>query len=247
MRRIKLISPLALALGTTMTLPAVVHADQVILVRDAVLEMAPGDVTYYIDDLAISAAGLPTVVFDGSTGFADDETVVATIALSTHDIDGLGSVELVSSPTITGTTPADWTTGAVPSEFVFVPRIELWYTAPSSEELGCDDHPGERFTTSLGISGTLVGSMGTTASFSADDFPRYVVFAITCPVATPTLPPTSPAPEAPTITPPPTDAVPTSNAGSGDAWAGRLFSLALAAGGAFLVLTFLSRPSRRRP
>ena len=194
MRRITLI--LAIAIGSTLAFPLVARADQAIIARDALFEMTPGEVVDHADVLILSTTGIPTVAFDGTAGFAADETVVATITLGTQAIDGLGSVELLSSPTISGTTSADWSND-FPNDFEFQPAIELRYTAPSSAELGCDDHPGERFTTHLGVSAILVGSAGTKASFSADDFPGVVSFVITCPAS-------APSSDAPIVTPPPT-------------------------------------------
>jgi len=238
-RRITLI--LAAAIGLTLAFPLVARADQAILLRDAVFEIGPGEVVDHTDVLAISPWGIPTVEFDGATGFAADETVVATIILSTQAIDGLGSVELLSSPTISGTTPADWPTGG--QEFQLLPAIELRYTAPSAAELGCDDHPGERFTTHLGVGATLVGSAGTMASFSVDDFPGVVSFVITCPA--PGAGDSGVGDTAPTVTPPPTNTLPAQDgAGSRADATGSLLLFVVAAGGALVVL--VRRTTTRR-
>jgi hypothetical protein len=239
MRRITFI--LAAAIGSTLAFPVVARADQAILAEDAFFELGPGEVVDHADVLIMSQAGMPTVTFDGATGFADNETVVATITLSTQDIDGLGSVELISSPTISGTTSADWTTGE-PTQFEFQPAIQLRYTAPSAADLGCADHPGERFTTHLGVSATLVGSAGTMASFSADEFPQVVSFVTTCP-------PFAVETDAPTVTPPATSTLAARDRTESRAdWPASLLILAVAAGaGALLVLTRRSSTHRHRP
>jgi hypothetical protein len=243
MKRITVI--FAVAVGTSLAFPLVARADQAILLHDATFFLGPNEMVQYTDNLIMSRTGLPTVVFDGSTGFADDETVVATIALSTRDLDGLGSAELLSSPTITGTTSAVWTTDTS-SSFEFQPAIELRYTAPSAEDLGCDDHPGERFTTHLGVHATLAGSAGTTGSFSADDFPGVVSFAVTCP-------PSAPSSGVPTVTMPPTDTLPGSDAaGPVPDEARSLLLLAVAAGACALAVVIrppkaLQHRGRQRP
>ena len=235
----------AAALGSTLAFPLVARADQAILVHDAVIDIAPGEVVDRADVLIMSQTGIPTVAFDGSTGFADNETVVATITLSTKDIDGLGSVELLGSPTLSGTTSADWTTGE-PSYFEFEPAIQVRYTAPSAADLGCDDHPGERFTTHLGVSATLVGSAGTMASFSADDFPGTVSFVTICPASAPS--PEAPSSEAPTVTTPPTNTLPAPDAtGTGIDWPSSLLLVVAAGTGALVVLTRRSTTHRNRP
>jgi hypothetical protein len=188
MRR-RLVLIVAVMIGSAFSLPLEARADQAILLHDAIFNIGPGGTVDHDDVLFISQSGIPTVVFDGATTFADNETVVATITLSTQEIDGLGTVELLSSPTISGTTPADWTTGGS-AEFQFEPAIELRYTAPSAATLGCVEHPGERFTTHLGVAATLVGSAGTKASFSASDFPGVATFVIRCPAAAPEPTPT---------------------------------------------------------
>jgi hypothetical protein len=195
-RRLTLI--VAVAIASAFSLPPDARADQAIMLHDGYFEISPGAVVDHADVLIISRYGIPTVAFDGATGFADGETVVATITLSTQKIEGLGTVELLSTPTLSGTTPADWTSGGS-AEFQFEPAIELRYTAPSAAALRCAEHPGERFTTHLGVAATLVGSAGTMASFSASDFPGVVTFIVRCPAATP-----KPAPTAtihPTATP----------------------------------------------
>jgi len=254
MRRISLI--LALVLGAALAFPLVARADQAILAHDALFEVAPGEVVTYSDTLFISRAGMATVMFDGASGFADDETVVATIALRTNrvtkpdevvgdDLDGLGSMELLSSPTITGTTPADWTTGEpeLVADFEFGPAIEFRWTAPSAEELDCDDRPGYEVRTWLAISATLVGSKGTMASFSAEDFPSTVAFDVTCPMSAPTSEPGATA--APRVTTPPTHTLPLDEATSRGEWADWLPYLVLVAGAAaVVVLTRLLRSHR---
>jgi hypothetical protein len=251
MRRISLI--LALVLGAALAFPLVARADQAILAHDALFEVAPGEVVTYSDTLFISRAGIATVMFDGASGFADDETVVATIALRTNrvtkpdevvgdDLDGLGSMELLSSPTITGTTPADWTTGGAVPQFEFSPAIEFRWTAPVAEELDCDDRPGYEVRTYLAVSATLVGSKGTMASFSAEDFPGTVAIDVTCPVPAPTS--ETGAPGDATVTPPPTDTRPLDSA-SRNEWADWLPHVVLVAGAAaVVVLTRVSRPDR---
>jgi hypothetical protein len=244
MRRISLI--LALVLGTTLAFPLVARADQAILAHDRLFEVAPGEVVTYGDTLVITRFGIPTVVFDGASGFADDETVVATIALSTRGIDGLGSVELLSSPTITGTTPPGWTTGEpeLVADFEFAPAIEFRWTAPSAEELGCDDRPGYEVRTHLAISASLVGSKGTKATFSAERFPSTVLFDVTCPEPAATSGPG--APSGPTVTTPPTDTLPVDPAASrGESIDGLLHVALLVA--VLFVGTLLSRPQRHRP
>ena len=241
-RRITLV--IAAAIGLTLAFPLAARADQAILIQDKIFDIRPGDVVDHANVLIMSRAGLPTVAFDGSTGFADDETVVATITLSTQEIDGLGSVELLSSPSISGTTSADWTTDET-SQFEFQPPIELRYTAPSAADLGCDDHPGERFATNLRVSATLVGSAGTTGSFSADDFPGVVSFVITCPASAPS--PEAPSSEAPTVTTPPTNTLGAPNAaGSGADWAASLLLMVAAGAGALILLTRRSSGDRPR-
>jgi hypothetical protein len=195
-RRLTLI--VAVTIGSAFSLPPDARADQAIMLHDGYFEISPGAVVDHSDVLVISRYGIPTVKFDGATGFADSETVVATITLSTQKIEGLGTVELLSSPTLSATTPADWTSGDS-AEFQFEPVIELRYTAPSAAALGCAEHPGERFTTHLGVAATLVGSAGTMASFSASDFPSVVMFIVRCPAATPRPVPT--ATTRPTATP----------------------------------------------
>jgi len=233
---------LAVALGSTLAFPLAASADQAIFARDATFEVVPGEVVEHADVLVISEAGIPTVIFDGATGFAAGETVVATISLSTQDLDGLGAVELLSSPTISGTTSADWPNDE-PSEFTFQPAIELRYTAPTAADLECDVNPGQRYTTHLGVSATLVGSAGTMASFSAEDFPGVVTFVVTCPAWAPT-----PAPEAPTVTPPPTNTLPAPDGDGPRAdWPGSLLLLVLAAGASALIaLTRRSTGDRSR-
>ena len=242
-RRIAL--TLAAALGSTLAFPLAASADQAIFARDATFEVAPGEVVEHADVLVISGAGSPTVIFDGATGFAAGETVVATISLSTHDLDGLGAVELLSSPTISGTTSADWPNDE-PYEFAFQPAIELRYTAPTAADLECDVNPGQRYTTHLGVSATLVGSAGTMASFSAEDFPAVVHFVVTCPAWAPS--PAAPSQAAPTVTTPPTNTLPAPEAnGSRASWPGSLLLLVVAAGAsASIVLTRRSSRDRSR-
>lgn len=227
------------AIGSTSAFPLVARADQAILVHENIFDIGPGDVVDHADVLRMGRAGLPTLTFDGATGFADAETVVATITLSTHAIDGLGSIELLSSP-ISGTTSADWTIDETEA-FDFQPAIELRYTAPSAADLGCDDHPDERFTTHLGVSATLAGSAGTTASFSADDFFGVVSFVITCPESVTRS-------NTPTLTTPPTSTLPGRDSiGSRAAWTLSLLFLAMAAGaGALVTLTRSSSTHRYR-
>jgi hypothetical protein len=240
MKRISLI--LALVLGTTLSFPLAARADYATFVpeeREYSHVLSPGDTVYWSAPLDIVASDdVPYIVFDGTSGFADDETVVATITLSMHQIDGLGTVELLSSPTITGTTPVDWTTGGEhPWFFTLGPPIQARFTAPSAEELGCDDHPGEDFATYMGVGGTLVGSKGTMASFAAENR-RYIVdFHVVCPMAAPTSKPGAPA-----VTPPPTDTLPL-EAASRSGWAGWLPYLVLVAGAAAVVALSLRRSS----
>jgi hypothetical protein len=235
-RRIAL--TLAAALGLTLAFPLAARADQAILVRDAVFEIGPGEVVDHTDVLAIVPAGIPTVVFDGATGFAADETVVATITLSMQDLDGLGTVDLLSSPTISGTTSADWPS-VESNALELQPAIELRYTAPTATDLECDVNPGQRFTTHLGVSATLVGSAGTMASFAADDFPGVVSFVITCPASSVGDPGVGGTTV--TVTPPPTYTLPApEDTRSRAALPAQLLFLAVVAGVGALVV--LARP-----
>jgi hypothetical protein len=192
-------------LALNLAFPFAVGADQAIMSHDALFALRPGESVEHSDTLVLSRFGIPTVVFTGTSGFADNETVVATIALSLQNVDDLGTVELLSSSTLTGTTTAAWTSDPpdpAASEFTFDPPISLRYTAPSAVDLDCAGHPGKTFRTHLGVAATLVGSAGTTASFSADDFPSVVIFDVTCPAASSLG------------TAPPTDTVQTSAAGT---------------------------------
>jgi hypothetical protein len=246
MRRISLL--LALVLGTTFAFPLVARAEQAYLAHEWWSKVAPGEVVTHSDTLIISRVQ-STLVFEGASGFADDETVVATIALRMDEVllpsevvPEFGSLELLSSPTITGTTPADWTTGGAMPEFEFSPAIEFRWTAPSAERLGCDDRPGHEARAYLTISATLVGSNGTMASFSADDFPSTVAFDVTCPEPAPTS--ETGAPAAPAVTPPPTDALSLDARRPGE-WADWLPHVVLIAGAAaVVVLTRVSRSHR---
>jgi hypothetical protein len=243
MRRMSLI--LALVLGTTLAFPLVARADYLTFQPDEHPHyISPGDIVYWSGAAVIRWSDeFSYIVFEGTGGFANHEFVDATIALSMRDIDGLGTVELLSSSTISGSTPDDWTTEGGPEGYFAVgPPIELRYTAPSAEELGCDDHPGEDFVTRVHVSGTLVGSEGTMASFSEESRYYIVDFYVTCPMATPTSRPGAPA--APAVTPPPTDTLPL-GAASRSGWADWLPYLGLVAGAAaVVVLTRVSSSHR---
>jgi hypothetical protein len=242
MRRVSLILPLVL--GMALAFPLVTRANEPVLRHHSLLKVTPGEVVTYSDTLIISRDGMPTVVFDGASGFADDETVVATIALHTVGLSDpdeyfegpeYGSIELLSSPTITGTTPTDWTTGGTASSFEFSPAIEFRWTAASGEELGCDD-PAEnqvQVRAYLTISATLVGSKGTMASFAAEDFRSTVLIDVTCPEPAPTA--ETGAPATPALTPPPTDTVPLDAARSRGGLGGWLPYLVLVVGAAVAV------------
>ena len=236
MKRITLI--FAATIGSMLTFPLVARADQAILVHDALFEIGPGEVVEYDDVLIVSQFGIPTVVFDGATGFADDETVVATIELSLKAIDGLGSVELLSSPTISGTTPADWTTGEVPDELSFQPR----HRAPLHRPVGrrtrmrrpprraVHDPPwGECDARRIrGNHGLVLGGRLPEHRLVQDHMPRVGTRA-EAPA------PEEPAPGAPTVTPPPTNTLPLDSDGSRGEWADWLVYVTAAAGAAALV------------
>lgn len=204
-RRMMFVAGAALAIN--LALPLAVRADQAIFAGEMIFKLAPGESVEHSDTLVLSRFGIPTVVFDaGASTFADNETVVATIALSTLDIDDFGTVELLSPSTLTGSTTATWTADPpdpATGEFTFDTPISFRYTAPSAAALDCAAHPGETFRTRIGVAATLVGSEGTTASFSAQDFPGVVSVEVTCEPAAPTAQITPP----PTadVTPPPTD------------------------------------------
>ena len=206
-------------LAINIALPGTVRADQAILANEALYDLSPGESVEHTASLIVSRYGMPTVVFDGSSGFADDETVVATITLTAKK--GIGTVKLLSPSTLTGITTSHWTADPPDpsfSEMRFDPPISLRYTAPTASALHCDDRPGSVIHTSLGIDATLVGSAGTKASFSSDSFPGTVMFDIICPVVvyeeapTPTVAPKTPAPAkttapivaSPSLTPTPT-------------------------------------------
>jgi hypothetical protein len=209
-RRTMLVAGAALAIN--FALPLAARADQAIFGGEMILKLAPGQNVEHIDPLVLSRYGIPTVVFDaGASTFADNETLVATIALSTMDVDDLGTVELLGPSTLTGTTPVGWSMeppDPSTSDFTFDPPISFRYTAPSAAELHCAANPGETFRTSIAVAATVVGSAGTTASFSAQDFPGVVRVEVTCAPAAPS-PQVTPPPST-DMTPPPTDTTGTS-------------------------------------
>ena len=174
-----------LALALQLALPPAVHADQAIMSHDRLFELNPGGSVEYTDSIVLSRYGIPTVIFDGASTFADEETVAATITLSAKD--GLGRVDLLSASTLTGVTPSHWTADPIDpasSEFTFDPPVSFRYTAPSAEALDCEGRREKVVHTSLRVAATLVGSAGTTASFSAESFPGVVMFDIVCPAET---------------------------------------------------------------
>ena len=173
------------ALALQLALPPAVRADQAIMSHDRLFEVSPGQSVEYTDSIVVSRYSIPTLVFDSTSGFADNETVVATISLSAKD--GLGTVKLLSASTLTGVTTAHWTADPIDpasSEFTFAPPVSLRYTAPSSAALDCEGRQDKVVHTSLRIAATLVGSAGTQASFSAESFPGVVMFDIVCPAET---------------------------------------------------------------
>jgi hypothetical protein len=179
-RRMIILASAALALN--LALPRTVHADQAIMSHDALFEISTGESVEHTDTIVVSRYGIATVVFDGASGFANNETVVATITLSTRD--GIGTVELLSPSTLTGRTTSRWTTDPpdpASSEFTFDPPVSLRFTAPTATALDCDGRREKVVRTSLRIGATLIGSAGTKASFSADSFPGVVMFDIICP------------------------------------------------------------------
>jgi hypothetical protein len=184
----------SVGLAIQLALPLSVQADQAILSRERLFELDPGQSVEFTSPIVISRYGIPTVVFDGAAGFADNETVTATITLSAHD--GLGSVRLLSSSVLTGTTPTGYSLDPPDpsfSEFTFDPPVSFRYTAPSAATLDCDARREKVVHASLGIAATLVGSAGTTATFSAETFPGVVMFDIYCPAETYIEEPTSTA------------------------------------------------------
>jgi hypothetical protein len=244
--KLRIIVVAGATLAINLMLPLAARADQAILSHDALFVLRPGESVEHSDTLVLSRFGIPTVVFTGTSGFADNETVVATIALSLQNIDDLGTVELLSSSTLTGTTTAAWTSDPpdpAASEFTFDPPISLRYTAPSAVELDCAGHPGKTFRTHLGVAATLVGSAGTTASFSADDFPGVVMFDVTCPAA---VAPPSEAPSAPHPTLPPTDAEAVSPSDPNGTPIPPWFAIACPVIAAVIAATFSRRPSADR-
>ena len=140
-----------------------VRGDQATLL-DFVEQIGPGETAEWSFTLVIAAAGLPNVAYENADSFAVGETVTATITPIVQP-DGFGTVELIGDHTLTGTAPDDWKTGESGEfgDIAFTPQLTVRYTAPSLEELGCTDHPGEKFFGHVGVLADFSGDAGTRA------------------------------------------------------------------------------------
>lgn len=140
-----------------------VRGDQATLL-DFVEQIGPGETAEWSFTLVIVAAGIPNVAYENAESFVAGETVTATITPIVQP-DGFGTVELIGDDTLTGTAPDDWKSGESGEfgDIAFTPQLTVRYTAPSLEELGCTDHPGETFYGHVGILADLIGDAGTRA------------------------------------------------------------------------------------
>jgi hypothetical protein len=132
-----------------------VRGDQATLL-DFVEQIGPGETAEWSFTLVIVGAGIPNVAYENADSFAAGETVTAMITPIVQP-DGFGMVELIGDHTLTGTKTGEF------GEIAFTPQVTLRYTAPSLEELGCTDHPGERFFGHVGVLADFVGDAGTRA------------------------------------------------------------------------------------
>jgi hypothetical protein len=183
-----------------------VRGDQATLL-DFVEQIGPGETAEWSFTLVIAAAGIPNVAYENADSFAVGETVTATITPIVQP-DGFGTVELISDDTLTGTAPDDSKTGDSGEfgEITFTSQLTIRYTAPSLEELGCTDHPGERFFGHVGVLADFSGDAGTRAHIDPEMGGQGWVGAAVplefeCPLgepttssAEPTLPPTDTSP-----------------------------------------------------
>ena len=131
-----------------------VRGDQATLL-DFVEQIGPGETAEWSFTLVIAAAGIPNVAYENADSFAVGETVTATITPIVQP-DGFGTVELIGDHTLTGESGEF-------GEIAFTPQLTVRYTAPSLEELGCTDHPGERFFGHVGVLADFSGDAGTRA------------------------------------------------------------------------------------
>ena len=207
----RLLAPVVMAVVFTVGGAQTVRADQAVLL-DFVGPIAPGETAEWSFMLAVATAGIPNVAYENADSFAAGETVTATIA-AVVEPEGFGTVELVSDDTLSGTASDDWNTGEGGEfgELEFAPGVTLRYTAPSLEQLGCDEHPGETFYGHVGVLADFIGDAGTKAHVDPlmggqGWVGAAVPLEISCPPADTGAPPAGPAEQ----TLPPTDTAPSS-------------------------------------
>jgi hypothetical protein len=207
----RLLAPVVMAVFVAVGWAQTVRADQAVLL-DFVPPIAPGETAEWSFTLAVAGAGIPNVAYENAESFAVGETVTATIA-PVIEPEGFGTVELLSEDTLTGTTSDDWNTGEFGEigEIEFAPGVTLRYTAPSIEQLGCDENPGETFYGHIGVLADFSGDAGTEAHVDPllggqGWVGAAVPVEISCPSADTGAPPAGPAEQ----TPPPTDTAPSS-------------------------------------
>jgi hypothetical protein len=207
----RLLAPLVMAVFVAVGWAQTVRADQAVLL-DFVGPVAPGETAEWSFTLAVATAGIPNVAYENADSFAAGETVTATIA-AVVEPEGFGTVELVSDDTLTGTASDDWNTGEVGQfgHLEFAPGVTLRYTAPSLEQLGCEENPGETFFGHVGVLANFSGDAGTEAHVDPllggqGWVGAAVPLEITCPSAGTDPSPAGPAEQ----TLPPTDTLPSS-------------------------------------
>ena len=205
----RLLAPVVMAVFVAGGWAQTVRADQAVLL-DFVGPIAPGETAEWSFTLVVAGAGIPNVAYENAESFAKGETVTATIA-PVIEPEGFGSVELLSDHTLTGTTSDDWNTGEFGEfgQIDFAPGVTLRYTAPSLEDLGCDENPGETFFGHVGVLADFIGDAGTEAHVDPllggqGWVGAAVPVEISCPSADTGAPPAGPAEQ----TLPPTDTAP---------------------------------------
>jgi hypothetical protein len=199
----RLLAPVVMAVVFTVGWAQTVRADQATLL-DFVPPIAPGETAEWSFTLVVVGAGIPNVAYENAETFADGETVTATIA-PVIEPEGFGTVELLSDDTLTGTKPAEF------GELEFAPGVTLRYTAPSLEDLACDENPGDTFYGHVGVLADFSGDAGTEAHVDPllggqGWVGAAVPVEISCPSADTGAPPEGPAEQ----TLPPTDTAPSS-------------------------------------
>jgi len=205
----RLLAPVVMAVVFTVGWAQTVRADQATLL-DFVPPIAPGETAEWSFTLVVVGAGIPNVDYENAASFAVGETVTATIA-PVVEPEGFGTLELLSDATLTGTTSDDWNTGESGEfgEIDFAPGVTLRYTAPSLEQLGCNENLGDTFYGHVGVLADFIGDAGTEAHVDPllggqGWVGAAVPVEISCPPADTGAPSADPAEQ----TLPPTDSLP---------------------------------------